>query len=61
MKANSMRNLTLALTFNNFIKAGRNRGGYIAQKLLEMIINQSVAILFLILTILLKSASHTLS
>ena len=40
--------LTLALTFDKFIEAGRNRGECSAQKLLEMIISQSVAILVLI-------------
>ena len=47
MKTNSKRNLTMALTFNKFVKAGRNRGEYSAQRLLEMIIIQSVAILVL--------------
>ena len=47
MKTNSMRNLTLALTFNKFVKAGCNRGECSAQKLLEMIISQLIAILAL--------------
>ena len=47
MKTNSMRNLTLALTFNKFVKAESNRRGRCVQKLLEMIISQSVAILVL--------------
>ena len=47
IKTNSMRNLTSALTCDKFIKAGRKRGGCSAQKLLEMIIAQLVAILVL--------------
>ena len=45
MKTNSMRNLTLALTFNKFVKVGRNREECGAQKLLKMIIGQSIAML----------------